>query len=288
MNPCVRAKEADRAHPLFGDPYANWFVHAAGQRMAEAICAAFPPVEATIRYRTRYFNRWLKHAIDEGVRQVVTLGAGMDMRPHLYAAPGVAFYEVDQPEVLRYKHSVLAKRGVTPCPSLPCNYLEEDVIRALGGLGLDRDAPTLVLWEGNTMYLPDGALFPFLNRLAEGMRSLLVVLDYAAADMRGREFEHAGTGPAFEGMERALGARFRTGVPDPGSFEAETPFTLVDSGRFADLGDEYEVDNAMKGSARGPKDSPNLFAYCVLRYSRTVGSGTAASENDSYRGKPRR
>ena len=52
MNPCVRAGEKDRAHPLFRDPYAEWFVHEQGRAMADAICAAFPPVEATIRYRT--------------------------------------------------------------------------------------------------------------------------------------------------------------------------------------------------------------------------------------------
>ena len=233
--------------------------------MAEAICAAYPPVEATIRYRTRYFNRWLERGIARGTRQVVTLGAGMDIRPHLYATPGVTFFEVDQPEVLRYKHSVLTKHGVTPCPSLSCNYLDVDLLGRLAGMGFDRGAPTLVLWEGNTMYLPDGALFPFLNRLAKGMRSLLVVLDYVAADMNRREFEHAGTCAAFEGMESALGTSFTTGVPDLASFEAETPFKLVDSGLFADLGDEYEVDDAMKGSARGPADRPNLFAYCVLR-----------------------
>ena len=265
MNPCVRAKEAARAHPLFSDPCASWFIQRADQRMAEAICAAYPPVEATIRYRTRYFNQWLERAIAEGIRQVVTLGAGMDMRPHLYATPGITFYEVDQPEVLRYKHSVLEEHAVRPCASLACNYLEEDVIPGLAGLGLDRGAPTLVLWEGNTMYLPDGALFPFLNGLAGGMRSLLVVLDYVAANMREREFEHAGTSAAFDGMEQALGARFTTGVPDVASFEAETPLNLVDSGRFADLGDEYEVDEAMKSSARGPSDSPNVFAYCVMR-----------------------
>ena len=265
MNPCVRAKEADRAHPLFADPYAGWFVHEAGQRMADAICAAFPPVEATIRYRTRYFNRWLEREVARGTRQVVTLGAGMDMRPHLYTSPGVTFYEVDQPEVLRYKHAVLAQHGVTPCPSLSCNYLEVDLLRRLAGIGLDPGAPTLVLWEGNTMYLPAGALFPFLNRLAEGMPSVVIVLDYVAADMSRRQFEHEGTGAAFKGMGRALGTSFTTGVPDLASFEAETPFRLVDSGMFADLGDEYEVDDAMKGSARGPADRPNLFAYCVLR-----------------------
>ena len=265
MNPCVRAKEVYRAHPLFTDPYAEWFVHERGRAMADAICVAFPPVEATIRYRTRCFNRWLEREIARGTRQVVTLGAGMDMRPHLYATPGVTFFEVDQPEVLRYKHSVLTKHGVTPCPSLACNYLDVDLLGRLAGIGFDPAAATVVLWEGNTMYLPAGALFPFLNRLAEGMPSVVIVLDYVAADMSRRDFRHEGTSAAFEGMERALGASFTTGVPDLASFKAETPFRLVDSGMLADLGDEYEVDDAMKGSARGPADSPNLFAYCVLR-----------------------
>ena len=265
MNPCVRAKEKDRTHPLFRDPYSEWFIHERGQAMADVICATYPPVEATIRYRTRYFNQWLEREIARGIRQVVTLGAGMDMRPHLYATPGVTFYEVDQPEVLRYKHSVLAKHGITPCPSLSCNYLEVDLLGRLAGIGFDSRASTLVLWEGNTMYLPDGALFPFLDRLARGTASLRIVLDYAAADMSRRKFDHEGICAAFEGMERALGTSFTTGVPDPASFEAKTPFRLVESGWFADLGDEYEVDEARKGSARGPDDSPNLFAYCVLR-----------------------
>ena len=265
MSPCVRAKEGDRAHPLFADPYSEWFVHESGRLMADAICAAFPPVEATIRYRTRYFNRWLERGIAQGIRQVVTLGAGMDMRPHLYATPGVTYYEVDQPRVLRYKHSVLAKHGVTPCPSLSCNYLEVDLLRRLAGTGFNPGASTLVLWEGNTMYLPDGALFPFLNRLAGGTVLLWIVLDHVAADMSRRDFEQEGTCAAFEGMERAIGASFTTGVPDLASFETETPFRLVDSGRFADLGEEYEVDEDMKRAARGPDDSPNLFAYCVLR-----------------------
>ena len=265
MNPCVRAQEVYRAHPLFADPYAEWFVHERGRAMADAICAAYPPVEATIRYRTRYFNGWLEREIARGTRQIVTLGAGMDMRPHLYATPGVTFFEVDQPEVLRYKHSVLAKRGVAPCPSVSCNYLEVDLVRRLAAIGFDPGTPALVLWEGNTMYLPDRALFPFLNRLAADMAALRIVLDHVAADMSRREFEHEGTNAAFEGMARALGTSFTTGVADLASFEAETPLKVVDSGMFADLGDEYEVDDAMKGSARGPADGPNLFAYCVLR-----------------------
>ena len=167
--------------------------------------------------------------------------------------------------MLRYKHAVLAKHSVAPCPSLACNYLEVDLVGHRAGMGFDPGAPALVLWEGNTMYLPGGALFPFLNRLAEGIASLCIVLDHVAADMSRREFEHPGTRAAFEGMERALGTSFTTGVPDFASFEAETPFKLADSGMFADLDDEYEVDDAMKGSAQGPADSPNLFAYCVLR-----------------------
>ena len=145
MNPCVRAKEKDRTHPLFRDPYSEWFIHERGRAMADAICAAYPPVEATIRYRTRYFNQWLEREIARGIRQVVTLGAGMDMRPHLYATPGVTFYEVDHPKVLRYKHSVLAKHGITPCPSLSCNYLEVDLLGRLAGIGFDSRASTLVL-----------------------------------------------------------------------------------------------------------------------------------------------
>ena len=44
---------------------------------------------------------------EAGIRQVLCLGCGMDSRPHRLDLPGVAWFEVDVPEVLALKEELL-------------------------------------------------------------------------------------------------------------------------------------------------------------------------------------
>ena len=186
---CFRAMEKDKPQPLFEDPYAEWFVNDQAMEMARQLATAVPESASMLRFRTRFFNRFVERGIAEGARQVVSLGAGLHMRAHIFAAPGVTHYEVDQGAVVQYKHGVLRGNGIEPCPSLPYNYLEIDLPEKLVEAGLDPDVPTVIVWEGNTMYLPTETIFPFLRRLCDRISSFRIGFDYLAEDLQERAFE---------------------------------------------------------------------------------------------------
>ena len=258
---CFRAMEKDTSRPLFEDPYAEWFVTDQAMGMARQLAAVVPESRSMLRFRTRYFNRFVQRGIAGGARQVVSLGAGLDMRAHLFAAPGVTHYEVDQRAVVEYKQDVLRRHGITPVRSLPHNYLEVNLPEMLVEAGFEGDLPTVIVWEGNTMYLPTHTIFPFLNGLCEGISSFRIAFDYFAADLQERDFEKADLA-RLEAVERAMGASFPTGFEDLSVFEAETPLKVLESGPIGDLGEAYGADDIAENMATD--EGLSIYQYCVL------------------------
>ncbi len=193
---------------------------------------------------------------------VVSLGAGLDMRAQIFAAPGVTHYEVDQGAVVQYKHDVLRGHGITPSPALPFNYLEVDLPEKLAGAGFDLDAPTVIVWEGNTMYLPTETIFPFLNSLCAGISSFRIAFDYFAEDLQKRDFEREEDLERIEAVERAMGASFPTGFEDLAVFETETPLKVLDSGPIGDLGEAYGTDEIAENMATD--EGLSVYQFCVL------------------------
>ena len=259
---CFRAMEKDKEQPLFEDPYAEWFVTDQAMGMARQLATAVPESASMLRFRTRFFNRFVERGIAEGARQVVSLGAGLDMRAHIFAAPGVTHYEVDQGAVVEFKSGVLRRHGVTPAPSLPYNYLEVDLPEKLVEAGFDLDAPTVMVWEGNTMYLPTETIFPFLNGLCARISSFRIAFDYFAADLQERVFEREEDLERIEAVERAMGASFPTGFEDLSVFEAETPLKVLESGPIGDLGEAYGTDDIAENMATD--EGLSVYQYCVL------------------------
>ncbi|WP_157245601.1 SAM-dependent methyltransferase [Nonomuraea typhae] len=164
----VRARESRREDRLFDDPYARAFVDAApGVFPAEPASArdlaAFGPLAhlGELFYlhgviRTRFFDDHLLSATAAGCRQVVLLAAGLDARAFRLPWPdGVRMFELDLPEVLTFKDTVL-----TGCAAVPrCERavvpadLREDWASELAAAGFDRGTPTAWLAEGLLLYL---------------------------------------------------------------------------------------------------------------------------------------
>ena len=261
----IRALESEKPHPLFEAPYAEWFSNDRARAAAQQLDAAFPPSTTMVRFRTRYFNRLIERAVAAGTRQVVLLGGGFDMRAHHYRDAGAAFFEVDQKAVLEFKRAIVARNGLEQPPSLFANYLEADVPSGLAGIGFDLDAPTLMIWEGNTMYLPPESIMPFLNRLADAMSSFRIAFDYFPVDMQNRDdLERDQDRERLEGVEQAMGASFPTGFPDLTVFETEAPFRVAESGTFAGLAEEYGVGEMVAGYPEDWRETLKLYRYCVL------------------------
>ena len=161
---CVRAMEKDEARPLFEDPFAAWFIDEEATAKFRRLIRTFPAVRETARYRVCIMNETLECAIADGVKQVVTLGAGFDMRSQIFRVEGVRFCDVDQPAVLAFKRKILEARGVAPCTPIPGNYLELDLPGELAEAGstwrrrpfssgkatpcICRSASSMIFWIG--------------------------------------------------------------------------------------------------------------------------------------------
>ena len=139
---------------------------AAGRRapsLARLALAPFLPWVAYVQVRTRAIDDVLVEFAAGGGRQLVLLGAGFDCRAARFAdVLGAArVFEVDHPATQRRKRAAMAGERQAPVAYVPWDFETQpvsDLPDALAALGLDPTAPTLVVWEGVTMYLTERAV----------------------------------------------------------------------------------------------------------------------------------
>lgn len=140
-----------------------------GESLGHALQALTFGLSHHLALRTALIDRALQHGVDEGIEQVVLLGAGLDARAHRMAAlHGVRVYEVDHPATQRFKR----QRAVSlPVAARALDYVECDFERSrldesLTRAGFDARRRSLWVWEGVTMYLPERAIVDSLQAMA--------------------------------------------------------------------------------------------------------------------------
>lgn len=162
----VRAQESAREDHLFDDPWASALAGADGsawleQRSAESVV---PDV-----LRTRFFDDYLLHiAREEGVRQVVLLGAGLDTRAFRLEWPaGMRVFELDQGAVLERKQKILDAAGAQPkCERRPITVdLDGDWEAALAAADITDNQPAIWLLDGFLCRLSSDHLVRLLDRV---------------------------------------------------------------------------------------------------------------------------
>ncbi|OMC50133.1 class I SAM-dependent methyltransferase [Mycobacterium sp. IS-1264] len=170
-----RARATNSPEPLIEDPFAEPLVRAVGIEFlvkwatGELRASDVDEPEAgwglqrmttDLVARTRYFDQFLTDATATGIRQAVILASGLDARGYrLPWPPGMAVFEIDQPDVLRFKAETLARLGAEPTAQLrmvPAD-LRDDWPVALLRSGFDPALPTAWIAEGLFGYLPPEA-----------------------------------------------------------------------------------------------------------------------------------
>ena len=257
---CVRAMEKDEARPLFEDPFAAWFIDEEATAKFRRLIRTYPAVRETARYRVCIMNETLERAIADGVKQVVTLGAGFDMRAHIFKTQGVRFCDVDQPAVLEFKRKILEARGVAPCTGVPGDYLELDLPGKLREAGFDLKTPILFIWEGNTMYLPIGLIHDFLDRLRARIPRLIVAFDYFSEKIINRTSGNETMTATTDYFENHFGAKWVTGFDDLSPFEKKNKLEIIESGAMLDVCKRHAPE-----SAPALAEWSGLHSYCVLK-----------------------
>ena len=110
--------------------------------------------------RTLYFDRIIERAIGQ-VEQFVVMGAGYDMRAYgNLQRQGIAFWELDQPDVQQHKRASLVSAGISSghVTFVSVDFGNEHAIERLVESGFDPSKKSLFLWEGVTLYLSEEAV----------------------------------------------------------------------------------------------------------------------------------
>ncbi|GAA6620218.1 SAM-dependent methyltransferase [Scytonema sp. NUACC26] len=176
----LRAIETQRPDRLFEDPLAA--VLAGDDMIAEVIRTAKEyenrgtPFVAT---RTRFFDDFLM-SVAHQTSQVVILGAGMDTRAfRLSWHPDTHLYEVDRPEVLQFKESLLENsQALCHRHSLSID-LKQPWSELLIAQGFQIDIPSAWLVEGVFYYLSDNEVHDLLKTITH----LSAPTSYLGADL---------------------------------------------------------------------------------------------------------
>ncbi len=239
---------------LFTDPFAADFLDG---RLGAALAAArvpgtgplvpayidrrWPGTRVSVVVRTRFIDEALARAVDDGVGQVVLLGAGFDARAYrLDALGGARVFEVDAPETQAVKRAAIeARLGSSPANVtwVAVDFERDDLAASLPAGGLDPDTPAFFVWEGVTPYLTaeavDATLRAIASVAAPGSRIVFTYLNRAGLEGARR----------MQGAAASAGAAARAGEPfqfglDPDevpAYLAERGFELVEQVTSAEL-----------------------------------------------------
>jgi len=259
---CMRAMEGGEERRLFDDPYAAWFVNDEVEEKVRELIRVYPPSRELVRYRVCAMNEIVEREIAGGARQIVSLGAGFDMRSHVFGAAGARFCDVDQPAVVAFKRKVLEGRGAAPCAAIPCDYLKVDLPDKLAEAGFDLEAPTLFVWEGNTMYLPRDLIHDFLARLRARLPAMTIAFDYFSRKVIDRTSGDEKVTEATDFFESAFGVKWLSGFDDLAVFEERHGLAVAESGSMIDVGRRRAPE-----AAAGLSQLMELYRYCVLKAS---------------------
>jgi methyltransferase (TIGR00027 family) len=129
------------------EPVARWLYN-----------QAFPGMQGYIVARTRYFDDYFQHALENGVEQVGIVGAGYDSRAYRFEQlmARATVFEVDHPATQQQKtHRVKDAFGGLPknVVYVPIDFATERMEQCLIANGYDPHRKTLFLWEGVTYYI---------------------------------------------------------------------------------------------------------------------------------------
>jgi len=255
-----RSQESSQDTPLFEDPYAKLFLNDELTKATAKLSLMIPEMGAMVRYRTKYFDDKVAELINKGVTQVVLLGSGFDMRACRSHQQGVKFFDVDQSSVVQYKQQIIQQNAIDyPSKLITCNYLEDDLIEKMLEGGVKTSEPTLFVWEGNSLYIPENDIYKMFNQLVESFGNMKITFDFISNKVI----------DLSDGLESAQEAKdyfnevfspWITGFEDIKIVERHSPLKLSECFTMKSLEENYTETTSNN-------DQNKLEAYSVCTFS---------------------
>src|SRR3954451_5054292 len=214
-------------------------------------------MRAFMAARSRYAEDGLAAAFQEGTRQYVVLGAGLDTFAYRTPVPDLRVFEVDHPATQGWKRRRLEAAGIAIPESMtfaPVDFESQTLAEGLDRAGFQGDRKTFFSWLGVVPYLTRNAAMETLRFVASLPPRNGIVFDYALPPesldpVRRRALEALAAGVA------AAGEPFQTFF-DPPELEAE--LRRIGFAAFEDLGGEEINDRYFKARPDGLRVSGGI------------------------------
>jgi methyltransferase (TIGR00027 family) len=168
---------------VFEDPLAARLVGADGGD--PAFDAVYEPEQEPVRLavaaRARFAEDTLLTAVEDGVRQAVILGAGLDTFAYRHGGTDARVFEVDFPATQAWKRGLLATAGIAEPPSVtfaPIDFERTGLGDGLAKAGFDADRPAFFVWMGVVPYLTPATVYGTLGLIGALPAGSGVVFDY--------------------------------------------------------------------------------------------------------------
>lgn len=155
-----------------------------------------PGVMEFLIARDRYIDDFLQQCLDDGLEQLVILGAGLDSRPYRFPQlkSGVKVFEIDHPASQATKLGKLKEIfGELPAhvTFVAIDFTEEDLAERLAAHDYDPALKTLFIWQGVTQYLNPQAVDSTLAFVARNSRpGSQIIFDYMYTSLLGGAAGH--------------------------------------------------------------------------------------------------
>jgi methyltransferase (TIGR00027 family) len=157
---------------------SNWFIDAGFYNRLSK-----PGTIEFIVARERYIDDYLRECLNDGIDQIVILGAGFDTRAYrINGIDKVRVFEVDSPVTQEVKKERL-KMAIGQLPGnvtfVPADLDAQDLGERLVASGYDESAKTLFIWQGVTVYMTSDGVYNTLRFIANhSAKGSSVIFDY--------------------------------------------------------------------------------------------------------------
>ncbi len=185
----------DKEERICYDPYAIHFIRPQiiefrknnpeeAKILVEQMEKFLPGLSSSIIARVRYFDDYLKTCIENGIEQLVILGAGYDTRTYRIGGliNNVEIFEVDHPDTQKFKKQIIKKLFGTNFGNVkyvPINFENQKIDDELPKYGYKSSAKTLFIMEGLSMYIPVTSIENTLSFIANNSKNgSSIIFDY--------------------------------------------------------------------------------------------------------------
>jgi len=200
--------------------------------------------------RTKYIDDVLQISIDNGIQQVVILGAGLDTRPYrIESSDNLKVVEVDLPIMQNIK-----KRKVRKClgelPThityVPIDFNKQSLEEVLSNEVLDTGKPIFFIWEGVTQYITEEAVKSTFRFISKAVIGSAVVFSYILKDVIDKTSDIEGINDVMDYFI-TKDQSWEFGLEPSNVGEFLKPFKLI---TIEDVGDSYYQERYLKPIGR--------------------------------------